>query len=364
MISVIIPAFNSAKFLARTLDSVFIQKQAVNMSPLEVIFVDDGSEDNTRTIFQRYLREQPSSTLITQKRSGPGAARNAGLAAAHGEFIVFCDADDILPFGVLAEQALLLHRNHDVDAAVCRTVLFENEDVAGNPIPKGRWRLFLNDLDIHLCHFNIAPPAAWMFRRKALQMVSGFDTTDLLEEDHDFFFRLAYAGARIVPNFNAWIAYRKHDMGRSYPGRHLFERRARQHNMIADAILSQDFFPDRGRLEGVVACLAACLCTRAEFGEEDPFDLRGTAQRLAEHLALDKAPPGRGWGTLEYLVLRASIYLSPLCGKADRWADRIRECMEKTISDMPAKYTSAGILADMLEEQAQRITEDALCQPN
>ena len=87
-ISVIIPVYNGAKFIGRTLDSVLAQ----TVRPGEVIVVNDGSTDDSAAIVERY---GDPVTLINVKNGGAGAARNLGAARAKGNWLAFCDADDL-----------------------------------------------------------------------------------------------------------------------------------------------------------------------------------------------------------------------------------------------------------------------------
>ncbi|MDF5726195.1 MAG: glycosyltransferase family A protein [Rhizonema sp. PD37] len=84
LVSVIIPAYNYAKYLAETLDSAFAQ----TYRPLEVIVMDDGSTDYTAEIVRAY----PDVRYFYQENQGVSIARNVGIAAAEGEFIAFLDA--------------------------------------------------------------------------------------------------------------------------------------------------------------------------------------------------------------------------------------------------------------------------------
>ncbi|RLC73844.1 MAG: hypothetical protein DRI61_17710, partial [Chloroflexi bacterium] len=92
-VSVIIPTFNSASFIKRTLASVLAQ----TYGDFEIIISDDGSADNTREIVEDYLRKNSSTPwkVIKNPHRGPGAARNAGIKAASGEWIAFLDSDDL-----------------------------------------------------------------------------------------------------------------------------------------------------------------------------------------------------------------------------------------------------------------------------
>lgn len=87
-VSVIIPTYNNAALLHETLDGVRRQ----TFKDLEVIVVDDGSTDDTAGVVRRYA---PNICYVHQSNQGPAAARNKGAAIAQGEFIAFCDHDDI-----------------------------------------------------------------------------------------------------------------------------------------------------------------------------------------------------------------------------------------------------------------------------
>jgi glycosyltransferase involved in cell wall biosynthesis len=87
-ISVIVPTFNSARFIREALDSILAQ----SLPPQQIIVVDDGSTDDTADVVARYRDRRIQ--YIRQPHSGVASARNAGLDAARGEYIAFLDADD------------------------------------------------------------------------------------------------------------------------------------------------------------------------------------------------------------------------------------------------------------------------------
>lgn len=97
--TIVIPVFNIAKYLRECLDSVLLQ----TFTDWECICVDDGSTDGSGTILDEYAEKDPRYRIIHQSNSGEGAARNAGLAAASGEWVVFLDGDDVLARNALAD---------------------------------------------------------------------------------------------------------------------------------------------------------------------------------------------------------------------------------------------------------------------
>jgi len=97
LVSVIIPTYNRAQFITRALESILEQ----SYRPIEIIVVDDGSEDETVRVVTEWSQSQVSGDGLTvrlfkQQNRGPGAARNHGLVKSRGQFIQFLDSDDIL----------------------------------------------------------------------------------------------------------------------------------------------------------------------------------------------------------------------------------------------------------------------------
>ena len=92
-ISIIVPCYNAQKYLPACLDSLIAQR----MEDFEVILIDDGSKDDTAEIAAAYVQRDARFSLIRQENAGVSAARNTGLDAARGEWILFVDADDLLP---------------------------------------------------------------------------------------------------------------------------------------------------------------------------------------------------------------------------------------------------------------------------
>ena len=89
-ISIIIPVYNACNCLEKCLNSLVFQTE----KRLEIIAVDDGSQDESLQILQDFARRHPQLKVLSQANGGPGAARQLGLQHATGDYIMFCDADD------------------------------------------------------------------------------------------------------------------------------------------------------------------------------------------------------------------------------------------------------------------------------
>ena len=89
-ISVIIPVYNTEKYIRRSIESILAQ----TFTDFELILVDDGSKDNSGAICDEYAQMDRRVTVIHKKNNGVSSARNAGLECVNGKYVMFCDADD------------------------------------------------------------------------------------------------------------------------------------------------------------------------------------------------------------------------------------------------------------------------------
>jgi glycosyltransferase involved in cell wall biosynthesis len=102
LVSVVIATYNMAQYLTQAVDSILQQ----TWDNLEVIIVDDGSTDNTSTVMQTYLQDK-RICYIRNHNQGQPKAKNCGIKQARGEFIAFCDADDLWePFKLEVQMPL------------------------------------------------------------------------------------------------------------------------------------------------------------------------------------------------------------------------------------------------------------------
>lgn len=131
--SIIIPVYNIEQHLRQCLDSVVSQ----TLDDLEIICVDDGSTDTSLQILEEYAAEDDRLQVISQKNSGPGAARNAGFERATGEFVIFLDSDDWFEPDFL-ELMTQKAEQTEADITICRAVEFDTQ--TGREFPS-EWML-------------------------------------------------------------------------------------------------------------------------------------------------------------------------------------------------------------------------------
>ena len=89
-ISIIVPNYNTEKYLPRCLDSLIHQ----TFKDIEIILIDDGSKDASVQVMQKYAQKDKRIKVVTQDNAGPARARNQGLENASGKYLMFCDSDD------------------------------------------------------------------------------------------------------------------------------------------------------------------------------------------------------------------------------------------------------------------------------
>ena len=191
LFSVVIPTFDRADFLPRTLASVWAQ----SCRDFEVVVVDDGSTDGTRA----YLASLGDRVrVIHQLQQGPGAARNAGVAVASGDYIAFLDSDDLWFPWTLATFARIIA---DVDPSfLAGSVLHFTDDPELGGYREGvrQFRLFSDYLDSAASAIAVGSGTA-AFKRSVLLASGGFTHLQINAEDHDLALRLGE-----LPRF-VWI---------------------------------------------------------------------------------------------------------------------------------------------------------------
>jgi glycosyltransferase involved in cell wall biosynthesis len=207
-VSVIVPVYNSEAYIASCLRSVLQQ----DLRDIEVIVVDDGSTDRTPECVQALADERVR--YIVQANSGSAVARNRGLDEARGEFIAFCDSDDLWAPRRLAQQVAFLRDHPETHAVVGAFEVvsdrFDLKDFADDR-PVGE-----PDIDpsrtgwayLWLLRDSIYHLDALLVRRNALADVR-FDPQYRRGQDFDFLLKLSQL-TRIVQLTNVYAFYRQH----------------------------------------------------------------------------------------------------------------------------------------------------------
>lgn len=130
-ISVIVPVYNAAPWLATCIDSILAQ----SVMAAEIILVDDGSEDTSPMICRQYADNHDHITYIRIPNSGPSVARNTGVMAARSPYIAFVDADDVAHPDMLLTFVRILERHPEAEMVCAPMMEFKTPSPDMSPIP-------------------------------------------------------------------------------------------------------------------------------------------------------------------------------------------------------------------------------------
>lgn len=173
LVSVIIPCYRKAQFLATTLESM--QKQTY--PAVEILVVDDGSPDNTREVVEPYLAQMPNLRYIHQENAGVSVARNHGIRSSSGRYVMALDADDAIEPTYIERCADYLSAHPEVK------LVYALADTFG--IRTGNWDLPDYSFDA-LLWTNMVHYCA-MYRREDFDRTEGYNPNMVKGfEDWDF----------------------------------------------------------------------------------------------------------------------------------------------------------------------------------
>lgn len=247
-VSVIIPSYNYARYLPDAINSALAQKVEKGV---EIIVVDDGSSDNTAQVAQAY---GGSIRYIYQDNQGLSAARNTGMEAARGEFMVFLDADDLLVGGNLNSHLAKFASAPQLDISVCHSIQVGE----GNSKPY-LWQLKSDHLDLHFCEANISPVHTFMMRSAAARDTGYFDSSFEACEDYDFWLRCAAGGKTFAANPNGFVIYRQHGSSMTTQRKKQLAYDSAIRFKIGKFLETLPEFPRAGKFYGWLVYAAGCL---------------------------------------------------------------------------------------------------------
>lgn len=184
-VSVIIPMYNSANDIVRSLNSVARQTLRVK----EIIVVNDGSTDNSADIVEDWRKKNPNMqlVLINQSNGGVSKARNTGLKNAVGNWIALLDSDDEWHNNKLQVQYETIMANPNIDFIACNPIR--------EKIERFFWKKFeyLNKITVsNLIFKNYFQPSTVVFKQEIVNVIGYFDETQRYAEEGNYFMRIAH----------------------------------------------------------------------------------------------------------------------------------------------------------------------------
>lgn len=184
LVSVVVPSYNKAQFLAETVESVLKQ----DYSSKEIIIVNDGSSDNTSEVARSLIAQYPARriSLVEQSNMGAPTARNSGIERAQGELFVALDGDDILLPTFLSRSVQAMH-DHKANVVMCNLQKFGTETDIWEPAA-------YND---YVIRYDNVIPIGSLCEKRLWKLVGGFKRAFTFSEDWEFWLSCSEHGMEV-----------------------------------------------------------------------------------------------------------------------------------------------------------------------
>ncbi len=263
IVSVVIPCYNSARYLAETIESVLAQTYA----PVEVIVVDDGSTDATPKIAQSYPVQ-----YVYQTNRGISAARNTGVAHSRGKYVQFLDHDDRLLPRAIEVGVKYLEQQPPCAMAVGehRYIQADGTEIGyshKHAIGRGHYEELLE-------HNFIETPCSVLHRRSALDLSGLFDEKVQGAEDYELYLRTARQSPVIIHDVPV-AEYRLHEANASGNAERMF--------MVSLEVLNMELPYVQGDREKLRMHRRGIRFAQREFGRRLTRELIGNRQQSEDN---------------------------------------------------------------------------------
>ena len=260
-LSIIIPMYNTEKYMARLLASCY--QQDLDESLYEVIVIDDGSIDKSKDIVSRWQRTHTNLVYRYQDNAGQGLARNYGLSIAQGEYVWFVDSDDEIEqncLGKLVEEAF----SKELDMLFCNEVLkFED----GRPDQKGDYEGMLYD---KICSgeecfkrgFYAYAVSQCLIKQKLLKEQQLLFKPKRIGEDAELCYHLMAYAERVVFIHDTFYIY--HVNGNSVTQVNMDKPEVVRGKLMDTISVSESLIALAEKIKKAKPFIASCLKSRAE----------------------------------------------------------------------------------------------------
>lgn len=200
-ISIIIPCYNSEKYISETIDSIKNQK----FNNWECIIVNDGSTDNSEKIILSMIYNDNRFRYVKQENKGPSNARNNGVKLSKAKYITFIDADDILGFEYISNGVNYMNNHEELSLYYGKVIHFdENKEFIYKPSTK-EYKQILRHNQFH---------TTTIIRRCDFINCGGYNEDLDNKEDWEFYVRFLYKDKKFYISDDIAFKYRYHDNSR------------------------------------------------------------------------------------------------------------------------------------------------------
>ena len=197
LVSIIIPSYNSLKFLNESIDSALNQ----TYEKVEIILIDDGSTDGTKNHFETW--EKQGVKCVSQQNSGASSARNHGLSLASGEYIQFLDADDVLHKEKIKTQVEAMKQdNADLSFTGWGNFKDDSQHSQKFKFRDKNFSKIKTGIDIFKS-FGIdgwyTPTLSWLTKRELITKAGYWNPSFCPNDDGEFFSRVIFWSQNVMP---------------------------------------------------------------------------------------------------------------------------------------------------------------------
>jgi glycosyltransferase involved in cell wall biosynthesis len=191
IVSIILPCFNHEKYISQCIKSILTQ----SYKDFELIIIDDCSDDGSRDIIDEYLNKDDRIVAIfNNENKGPGSSRNSGIEISRGDFIAFCDSDDVWERDKIETQLSVFKGNNDYDVVHSDAYII-NEN--GNRTGQKFSELYQKNMRLNgaifydLCKTNFINTQTVMMKKKCINSAGLFPIENRVAEDWVYWVKIA-----------------------------------------------------------------------------------------------------------------------------------------------------------------------------
>lgn len=215
LVSVVMPAYNAEKYIAESIESVLKQ----TFTDLELLIVDDGSNDQTGAIVNGFVMADKRVKLLNQNRGRQGKARNLAIKNSRGKYIAFLDADDTWLPGKLQAQVDVLQRRTEIDLVFCPGyIVAEHHETEYFYVTVKEWNKE-EDMETFI-DMNQIPILSAIVKKQALIDAGFFNEEPSIQniEDYHLWLKLLGNGCRFLSTPEFLFHYRVHASQTTHKG--------------------------------------------------------------------------------------------------------------------------------------------------
>ena len=247
LVSIIIPCYNQALYIAEALDSVLAQ----TYQNWEAFVIDDGSTDNLAAVVKPFLKKSQHIHYYYQSNGGVSKARNIGVKMSQGKYILPLDGDDVISPFYIERAVSYLEKNPECTLYYCQVDFFDEVNE--------HWPVAYKDYKNLLLYNSIF--CSSVFRRADFDRVGGYDETFLLGlEDWEFYIRLLSSGGQVYQASDVLFLYRRHSS-------QAVSRNDTANNLRENEILEDIYLKNKKSYTRYFPIYIKCLRERAHLSE-------------------------------------------------------------------------------------------------